>query len=228
MNHSERLLLLFAGFFFGSIFGALAAREFLTPPMAPAGVAIDPAAQNGTMQRGNEPNAAVSLDEAPSGSTPAPAGGGMAMMLEVKKKLEEYRKTPEKFESQFGLGQLYMQKGDFTTAAQWLEKAYKQQPRNLDVLMDLGICKLRGGDTAGAEKLFREALAVKADTPEALYALASVAWGAHHDAKGALQWLDKLDKVAPNFDGTRELRDLIAAGGHPAGPAATSAPSAPA
>ena len=222
MNHSERLLLIFAGFFFGSVFGALAAREFLSPPLTPAGVPVDPAESAGPMQRGNSTNAAVSLDNAPSGS--APGDNGMAMMLEVKKKLEEYRKTPEKFESQFGLGQLYMQKGDFPTADQWLTKAYKQQPRNLDVLMDLGICKLRSSDIAAAEKLFREALAVKGDTPEALYAMASVAWGAHHDAKGALQWLDKLDRVTPNFDGSRELRDLIAAGAPLEGPAPASSP----
>ncbi len=211
MQNSERLLLVFAGFFFGTIFGGLLVRELTHTDVAPAGPAVDPAAQNGPMERGS--------DGGGGGNQPGMEGGGAngagdpaAVMAHVKALLEQYKKTPEKFESQMGLGQLYMQKQDFAQAASWYEKAYLQQPKNLDVLMDLGLCRLNIGDTPGAEKLFHEALMVKPDTAEALFALASVAWGARQDVPAALGYLDRLEKLRPGDADAAALRARVKAG----------------
>lgn len=213
MQNSERLLLVFAGFFFGTVFGGLAVREFTRHDVAPAGPAVDPAAQNGVAVRGS--------DGAGGGNQPGMEGGGAgdnsaAVMGKVRELLEQYKKTPEKFESQIGLGQLYLQKGDFAKAAEWYEKALKQQPKDLDVLMDLGLCRLNLGDTAGAEKLFQAALVQRPDMPEALFALASVAWGARKDAAAALKYLDRLDKVRPGEVDSANLRARIRDGRNPA------------
>ncbi len=207
MQNSERLLLVFAGFFFGTVFGGLVVRELTQKDQAPAGPAVDPAAQNSPMTRGS--------DGAGGGNQPGMEAGGAdpaMVMSKVRELLDQYKKTPEKFESQIGLGQLYMQKGDFAVAAEWFEKARKQQPKNLDVLMDLGLCRLNLNDTAAAEKLFHEALAVKPDTAEALFALASVAWGARQDVPGALKYLDRLEKLRPGDADAATLRSRILAG----------------
>jgi Tfp pilus assembly protein PilF len=207
MQNSERLLLVFAGFFFGTIFGGLLVRELTRTDVAPAGPAVDPAAMNGPVERGS--------DGAGGGNQPGMEAGGAnsgAVMAQVKALLEQYKKTPDKFESQLGLGQLYLQKGDYAVAAEWFEKARKQQPKNLDVLMDLGLCRINLGDTAAAEKLFQEALVVKPDLPEALFALASVAWGARGDAAGANGYLDRLEKQRPGDADAAALRARIRAG----------------
>ena len=215
MQNSERLLLVFAGFFFGTIFGGLVVRELTQNDKAPPGPAVDPAVQNSPMTRGSDGEGGGNQPGMEAGGIQSgsdPHGGDMAVMGKVKALLEQYKKSPEKFESQIGLGQLYLQKGDFAVAAEWFEKALKQQPKNLDVLMDLGLCKLNLNDTDGAEKLFQQALAVKPDTPEALFALASVAWGGRHDVPGALKYLDQLDKLRPGDADAAALRSRILAG----------------
>lgn len=211
MQNSERLLLVFAGFFFGSVFGGLVVRELTQSDQAPAGPAVDPAVQNAPMTRGSDGDGGG--NQPGMEASGAAAGENPAMVMSrVRELLDQYKKSPEKFESQIGLGQLYMQKGDFTVAAEWFEKARKQQPKNLDVLMDLGLCRLNLNDTAAAEKLFHQALAVKPDTAEALFALASVAWGARGDTPAALKYLDQLEKLRPGDADAATLRNRILAG----------------
>lgn len=209
MQNSERLLLLLAGFFFGAVFGALVHREFTVKEPVPPGVPTDPAfAGQGPMGRGGDAPAG-------DGSATNPAGGDPKAMMDVMTRLTELKKQPEKYENQVELGRMYLTVGKFPQAREWLEKAHAQQPRTLEVMMDLAVCRLRTDDVAGAEALFNAALKLDARNLEAMYGLATIAWGARKDSKGALGWLDKIDALKPGLEDSAQLRMLILQGGQP-------------
>ncbi len=84
--------------------------------------------------------------------------GQEAQMASVRDTIEKAKKNPDDFDAQLGAAKTYFQIGRTTEAIEYLEKAYKIQPDNINVTANLGILHSEEKNYPEAEKWFRRAL----------------------------------------------------------------------
>jgi tetratricopeptide (TPR) repeat protein len=77
-----------------------------------------------------------------------------------------------------------------------LEKADALQPQSFEILYNLGLAYLRGGDPSKAELVLNRALKLKPDSPEGLYLLAQI-YSEESRTVDALDLLVRAHKLAP-------------------------------
>jgi len=141
-------------------------------------------------------DAADEADAAAANAAAAPPGNPDAMIAELAGRL---RQDPDNHEGWFMLGTVYRGSERFTQAAQAFRRAMELEPRNADYTAYLGeALLLAGGATPPpeAERLFRRALALQADNPQARYYLATLK-DLRGDHRGALDELIALLREAP-------------------------------
>jgi tetratricopeptide (TPR) repeat protein len=95
------------------------------------------------------------------------------------------------------LGGLYLQTGQHQRAVDYLEKAARQLPRDVEILTNLGVALHRVGRSQDAIKRYQEALEAKPDYMTALSNLGGLYQEAHN-FEGAIAVLEKVVSLSPD------------------------------
>ena len=183
----DAVLFLFAGMVFGSVvtFVAMKGAE-----KAPARIPSENAA-------GNE-----SSDTGASGMNKEEHS---SMMREYIKKAKA---APDDLQARVTLGNIYYDMGKFKEAAEWYEEASKLDPKNTDVIVDLGVC-YRQTEPKKSIELFDRALSVDPKKREALINKVVVYLYDLKDVAAAKRSLAEFQEACPDDPEVKQLADEI-------------------
>jgi len=190
----DHALFLLVGLLAGFLVGYLAheAMSGVQPPRLAAGAATDPHAAGGG----------------------APDGGAMPDLGRLREILE---REPENREALLALANMNFDIGAWARAQELYERYLALDPRNADVLTDLGICLRSQGQIDAALARFREARALRPDHWQSLYNEAVVHAFDRRDFAAAEPVLGELRRLAPDSPEVQrllaEIERLRAAGG---------------
>ena len=124
--------------------------------------------------------------------------------------LTALKASPDDFATIVNLANLYYDGRQFSEAIQYYRRAVKIQPRNSDVLTDLGTSLWYTGDADEAIANFERALKYRPGSPEALFNLGVVRWQGKMDLKGATQAWEELLQRNPNYPQRQQIEEYIA------------------
>jgi len=103
---------------------------------------------------------------------------------------------PENAAAHFNLGTALLDGGDFSAAAEHLERSLRTDPKNAAAWSSLGFARIRLGDDSAAVASWRRALELDASQYAALYNLA-IAQGRRGEVREARQALERFVAEAP-------------------------------
>jgi tetratricopeptide (TPR) repeat protein len=113
------------------------------------------------------------------------------------------------------LGLIYELQGDWPSAADNYAKAVEVfgagKPSAYVSLIRLGYALEQGGDLAGAETRFQQALSLGKNAPWAYLELANLAWAGRQDRQAAEEWLRQAEQAAPNTSYVQLVRAELCA-----------------
>jgi len=180
----DHALFLLVGLLAGFLVGYLAheAMSGVQPPRIAAGAVADPHA----------------------GGPPAPGGGAMADLAQLREILD---RDPENRDALIALANMNFDIGAWARAQELYERYLALDPQNADVLTDLGICLRSQGQIDAALARFREARALRPDHWQSLYNEAVVHAFDRRDFAAAESVLAELRRVAPD---SPEVQRLLA------------------
>ena len=124
--------------------------------------------------------------------------------------LTALKASPDDFGTIVNVADLYYDGRQFSEAIQYYRRAAKIQPRNSDVLTDLGTSLWYSGDADQAIANFKRALKYRPGSPEALFNLGVVRWQGKMDPKGATQAWEELLQRNPNYPQRQQVEEYIA------------------
>jgi cytochrome c-type biogenesis protein CcmH/NrfG len=124
--------------------------------------------------------------------------------------LAALKENPEDFDTIVKAANLYYDGQQYLDAVNFYERALKIQPKNADVITDLGTSLWYTGNADKAISEFQTALKYQPGRASTLFNLGIVRWQGKMDPKGAVQaWKELLSKN-PNFPEKQRLQQLIA------------------
>lgn len=122
--------------------------------------------------------------------------------------IKSAKENPQDIKSRITLGNIYYDKGKFKEAIYWYEEALKINPRNSDLLVDLGAC-YRNEDPKKALEFFNRALSVDPNKQQALYNKVIIYLFDLKDIKSAKESLKNLEAHYPDLPMLEELKREI-------------------
>jgi tetratricopeptide (TPR) repeat protein len=160
----------------------------------------------------------------PTATTAAPADGNAAQstpaqpqptpeqqkaMLDqaVAPLLATLKTNPDDFDTIMKVANLYFDGRQYPEAIKYYQLAAKGQPKNADLLTDLGTSLWYTGDADGAIAEFQTALKYQPDHPGTLFNLGVVRWQGKGDPKGAIQAWEELLQRNPNYPEKQQVRE---------------------
>jgi tetratricopeptide (TPR) repeat protein len=187
----EAVLMLVAGVLFGFIAGWII-REQTLKAKAPTGHAAQP--------QGQTP---------PAGAPGAPGGAPpnfdpKAHETMIQQVIEKARQSNDPKDKVL-LANIYYDRGNFEEAIKWYEDALKADDKNVNVLVDLGVCYKNTNHPKEAIASFDKALAIEKDKKEALFNKVVVYAFDLKDRAKADAALKRLKEVAPGDPKVAEL-----------------------
>lgn len=122
--------------------------------------------------------------------------------------IKSAKENPDDIKSRITLGNIYYENGKFKEAIMWYEEAYKIDPQNTDLLVDIGAC-YRAEDPKKAIEYFDKALAIDPQKQQALYNKVIVFLFDLNDIKSAKESFKKLEEKYPNLPMIEQLREEL-------------------
>jgi tetratricopeptide (TPR) repeat protein len=104
---------------------------------------------------------------------------------------------------------LYYDGRQYPEAIKYYQLAVKRQPKNADLLTDLGTSLWYTGDADGAIAEFQKALTYEPNHPGTLFNLGVVRWQGKLDPKGAVEAWEELLRRNPNYPQRQEVQEYI-------------------
>lgn len=123
--------------------------------------------------------------------------------------IETLKTNPDDFDTLTKVANLYYDGHQYPEAIKYYQLAAKIQPKNADLLTDLGTSLWYTGDADGAIAEFQQALKYKPDHPGTLFNLGIVRWQGKSDPKGAVQAWEELLQKNPNYPQKQQLEEYI-------------------
>lgn len=197
------------GIAFGFIAGFLVAWAWVAPTTITSEPPAPPRPQMGSADAGGP---ASSGEE----GTGAPHTDVMARVRELKEHVEH---NPDDAAALRELGEMYLQAAKADQALVYLRRAYELEPSDSRGLVFLAMA-LSATDQAGeALELMDRAAKDNPGSWEPLYMRAVLLLRDRNDADGALEALDRMERINPDVPGIADLREearrLKAAAGQP-------------
>ncbi|MFZ0804090.1 MAG: tetratricopeptide repeat protein [Terriglobales bacterium] len=124
--------------------------------------------------------------------------------------LATLKTSPNDFDTIVKVANVYYDGRQFPDAAKYYQLAVKAQPKNADLLTDLGTSLWYTGDADGAIVEFQRALKYRPDHPGTLFNLGVVRWQGKMDPKGAVQAWEELLQRNPNYPQRQQIEQYIA------------------
>lgn len=128
----------------------------------------------------------------------------------VQNFIKSAKENPDDVNSRITLGNIYYEKGKFKEAIQWYEEAYKIDPKNADILVNLGAC-YSAEDPKKSIEYFDKALEIDPKKQQALYNKVIVFLFDLKDTKSARESLKKFEETYPDMPMIKELWQEIEA-----------------
>jgi len=151
-------------------------------------------------------------DSAASTSTQAqvtPAQQKEMLDQSVAPLLETLKTNPDDVDTIVKVGNLYYDGQQYQEAVKYYRLAAKNQPKNADLLTDLGTSLWYTGDADGAIAEFQKALKYEPYHPGTLFNLGIVRWQGKGDPKGAVEAWEELLQKNPNYPQKQQLQEYI-------------------
>jgi len=123
--------------------------------------------------------------------------------------LATLKTSPDDFDTIMKVANLYYDGQQFPEAVKYYQQALKNQPKNPDLLTDLGTSLWYTGDPDGAISEFQQALKYRPDHPGTLFNLGVVRWQGKRDPKGAVQAWEELLQRNPNYPQKQQIQEYI-------------------
>jgi cytochrome c-type biogenesis protein CcmH len=117
--------------------------------------------------------------------------------------------SPDDFGTIMKVGNLYYDAQQFPEAVKYYQLAVKSQPKNPDLLTDLGTSLWYTGDADAAIAEFQTALKYRPDHPGTLFNLGVVKWQGKMDPQGAVQAWEELLRRNPNYPQKQQIQEYI-------------------
>ena len=117
--------------------------------------------------------------------------------------------NPDDIDTIMKVANLYYDGQQFREAVTYYQLALKGQPKNPDLLTDLGTSLWYTGDADGAIAEFQQALKYRPDHPGTLFNLGVVRWQGKRDPKGAVQAWEELFQWNPNYPQKQQIQEYI-------------------
>lgn len=124
--------------------------------------------------------------------------------------LTTLKTSPNDFDTIMNVANLYYDGRQYPEAVKYYQLAAKSQPKNADLLTDLGTALWYTGDADGAIAEFQTALKYQPDHPGTLFNLGVVRWQGKMDPKGAVQAWEQLLQRNPNYPQKQQIEEYIA------------------
>lgn len=184
--------------------------------------------QLGDRSGAEQPAEQTSLANAASGM---PEGMGMGPTpvpidpAKVDTLSQRVQANPKDVAAMRDLSNMYVQAADYANAATWQARVLEVTPKDTDARLALGASKFNQGDTASAEKEWREVLRIDPTSAEAHYDLGFLYLSKNPpDAKSAAAEWTKVSELAPDSQIAKTAQAHLAR----IQQMSTAAPSAPA
>lgn len=123
--------------------------------------------------------------------------------------LATLKASPDDAQTIMKVANLYYDGQQFPEAVKYYQLALKSQPKNPDLLTDLGTSLWYTGDADGAISEFQQALKYRPDHPGTLFNLGVVRWQGKRDPKGAVQAWEELLQRNPNYPQKQQIQEYI-------------------
>jgi cytochrome c-type biogenesis protein CcmH/NrfG len=123
--------------------------------------------------------------------------------------LATLRTNPEDVDTVIKVANLYYDGRQYADAVKYYQLAAKSQPKNADLLTDLGTSIWYTGDADGAIAEFQKALKYQPYHPGTLFNLGIVRWQGKSDPKGAIEAWEQLLEKNPNYPQKQQLQEYI-------------------
>ncbi|MFZ0284705.1 MAG: tetratricopeptide repeat protein, partial [Terriglobales bacterium] len=124
--------------------------------------------------------------------------------------LTTLKSNPNDFETIVKVANVYYDGHQFPEAVKYYRISVKAQPKNADLLTDLGTSLWYTGDADGAITEFQKALKYRPDHPGTLFNLGVVRWQGKMDPKGAVEAWEELLQRNPNYPQRQQIEEYIA------------------
>lgn len=128
-----------------------------------------------------------------------------SMMMQF---IESAKQDPTNIQARITLGNIYYDRGKFEEAAKWYEEALALDPKNTDVLVDLGVC-YREKNPQKSIELFDTALKVDPKKQQALFNKVIVYLFDLKDVQKAKESLQKLEENYPDLPMIPQLKEEL-------------------
>jgi cytochrome c-type biogenesis protein CcmH len=156
---------------------------------------------------------ALTGDSSPQGRpTPAQVNPGQQKAMldqSVTPLLATLKTSPDDFDTIMKVANLYYDAQQFPEAVKYYRLAVKNQPKNPDLLTDLGTSLWYTGDADAAIAEFQTALKYRPDHPGTLFNLGVVRWQGKMDPEGAAQAWEELLRRNPNYPQKQQIQEYI-------------------
>jgi cytochrome c-type biogenesis protein CcmH/NrfG len=123
--------------------------------------------------------------------------------------LATLKSNPDDFDTIVKVANLFFDGRQYPEAIEYYQLAAKLQPKNADLLTDLGTSLWYTGDADGAIAEFQTALKYQPDHPGTLFNLGVVRWQGKSDPKGAVQAWEELLQRNPNYPQKQQVQEYI-------------------
>ncbi len=123
--------------------------------------------------------------------------------------LATLKSNPDDFDTTVKVANLYFDGRQYPEAIKYYQLAAKSQPKNADLLTDLGTSLWYTGDADGAIAEFQTALKYQPDHPGTLFNLGVVRWQGKGDPKGAVEAWEQLLQRNPNYPEKQQVQEYI-------------------
>jgi len=124
--------------------------------------------------------------------------------------LATLKTNPDDVDTVIKVANLYYDGRQYADAVKYYQLAAKSQPKNPDLLTDLGTSLWYTGDADGAIAEFQKALKYQPYHPGTLFNLGIVRWQGKSDPKGAIEAWEQLLEKNPNYPQKQQLQEYIA------------------
>jgi len=156
--------------------------------------------------------ASAPADGAAQGTQAQPTPEQQKEMIDqaVAPLLATLKANADDVETTIKVANLYYDGQQYPEAVKYYQLAAKSQPKNADLLTDLGTSLWYTGDADGAIAEFQKALKYQPDHPGTLFNLGVVRWQGKSDPKGAVQAWEELLQKHPDYPQKQQLKEYIA------------------
>jgi tetratricopeptide (TPR) repeat protein len=145
----------------------------------------------------------------PAQAQPTPEQQKAMLDQAVAPLLATLKTNPDDFDTIMKVANLYFDGRQYLGAIKYYQLAAKGEPKNADLLTDLGTSLWYTGDADGAITEFQTALKYQPDHPGTLFNLGVVRWQGKGDPKGAVQAWEELLQRNPNYPEKQQVREYI-------------------